>query len=146
MAFLLGLLARGVGLPPLVGFLATGFALNYFGVSSGETLEKLADLGITLLLSAVGLNLKPKTLIRPQVWSVTVLHMLIIVVIFAEVIFSLALIGTPLFSMLDLKLSILIAFSLSFSSTVFIVKSLEDKGRNRDCAFYIFRSCCPAKY
>ncbi|WP_236725754.1 cation:proton antiporter [Candidatus Reidiella endopervernicosa] len=55
LAFLLGFLAKGIGLPPLVGFLATGFALNYMGFASGDLLQKLADLGITLLLFTASL-------------------------------------------------------------------------------------------
>ncbi|KRT56560.1 cation:proton antiporter family protein [endosymbiont of Ridgeia piscesae] len=128
LAFFLGFLARLIGLPPLVGFLATGFVLNYLGIASGEMLEKLADLGITLLLFTVGLKLNLKVLIRPQVWLVTVLHISIIIALFGAVIFSLALMSAPLFSGLDLKLSLMLAFALSFSSTVFVVKSLEEKG------------------
>lgn len=128
LAFLLGFLARLISLPPLVGFLATGFLLNALGFSSGEVLSKLADLGITLLLFTVGLKLKLKVLIRPQVWAVTGLHISIIIAVFGAAIFGLALIGAPLFSSLDLKHSLLLAFALSFSSTVFVVKSLEEKG------------------
>jgi len=128
LAFLLGFLARAIGLPPLVGFLATGFVLNWLGVSSGEVLEKLADLGITLLLFTVGLKLNLKVLIRPQVWSVTLLHMVIITLLFGTAIFGLALMGAPLFLELDFKLSMMLAFALSFSSTVFVVKMLEEKG------------------
>ena len=128
LAFSLGFLASLINLPPLVGFLATGFLLNYLGFTSGETLQKLADLGITLLLFTVGLKLNLKVLIRPQVWSVTLLHISIIIALFGAAIFALALINVPLFIGLDLKLSLLIAFALSFSSTVFVVKSLEDSG------------------
>jgi len=128
LAFLLGFLARLVSLPPLVGFLATGFALNYLGIASGETLQKLADLGITLLLFTVGLKLNLKVLIRPQVWSVAALHISIIIALFGAAIFGLALMSVPLFSGLDLKFSLMLAFALSFSSTVFVVKSLEEKG------------------
>jgi predicted Kef-type K+ transport protein len=128
LAFLLGFLARLVNLPPLVGFLATGFALNYLGIAGGETLQKLADLGITLLLFTVGLKLNLKVLIRPQVWSVAALHISIIIALFGAAIFGLALMGVPLFSGLDLKLSLMLAFALSFSSTVFVVKLLEEKG------------------
>lgn len=131
LAFLLGFLARLVSLPPLVGFLATGFALNYLGIASGETLQKLADLGITLLLFTVGLKLNLKVLIRPQVWSVTTLHIGTIIALFGASIFALSLVGVPLFSGLDLKFSLMIAFALSLSSTVFVVKSLEDKGEMR---------------
>lgn len=126
LAFFLGFFARIIGLPPLVGFLTTGFLLNYLGFTSGETLQKLADLGITLLLFTVGLKLNLKVLIRPQVWSVTVLHIAIIVVLFGTTIYVLALLNLPLFAGLDLRLSFLVAFALSFSSTVFVVKSLED--------------------
>jgi len=128
LAFLLGFLVRLIGLPPLVGFLATGFMLNYLGIVSGEMLQKLADLGITLLLFTVGLKLKLKVLIRPQVWAVTALHVSIIIALFGAAIFALALMNLPLFSGLDLKLSLMLAFALSFSSTVFVVKSLEEKG------------------
>ena len=128
LAFFLGFLARLINLPPLVGFLATGFLLNFLGITSGETLQKLADLGITLLLFTVGLKLNLKMLIRPQVWSVAALHISIIIALFGAAIFGLALMSVPLFSGLDFKLSLMIAFALSFSSTVFVVKSLEDKG------------------
>jgi predicted Kef-type K+ transport protein len=128
LAFLLGLLARLINLPPLVGFLAAGFVLNYLGLSSGEMLQKLADLGITLLLFTVGLKLNVRELIRPQVWAVTALHVSIIVTLFGGVIFMVALTGLPLFRELDFKLSLMLAFALSFSSTVFVVKSLEARG------------------
>jgi len=128
LAFGLGLLARLVGLPPLVGFLATGFVLNYLGIVSGEMLQKLADLGITLLLFTVGLKLNLKILMRPQVWAVTALHTSIIAILFGSALFALALLGAPLMANLDLKLSLMLAFALSFSSTVFVVKVLEDKG------------------
>jgi glutathione-regulated potassium-efflux system ancillary protein KefC len=127
LAFFLGFLARLISLPPLVGFLATGFVLNYLGIGSGEMLQKLADLGITLLLFTVGLKLNPKVLKRPQVWAVTALHILTIIAFFGASIFGLALMNVPLFSTLDLKLSLMLAFALSFSSTVFVVKSLEGK-------------------
>lgn len=129
LAFLLGFCARLINLPPLVGFLATGFVLNSLGFASGEMLQKLADLGITLLLFAVGLKLNLKMLVRPQVWLVSALHMAGITLFFGAIIFVLALMNIPMFSGLDFKLSLLLAFALSFSSTVFAVKSLEEKGQ-----------------
>lgn len=128
MAFVMGLLSKTVGLPPLVGFLATGFLLNLYGIGSGEILQKLSDLGITLLLFVVGLKLNLRTFARPQVWAVTGLHMSIVVLVFGAAICVLALLGTPFLSGLDLSRSALIAFALSFSSTVFVVKVLEEKG------------------
>ena len=128
IAFVLGLLSRSVGLPPLVGFLATGFLLNAYGIVSGEMLEKLSDLGITLLLFTVGLKLNLRTLARPQVWAVTGLHTSIVVIVFGFAIYGLALTAVPFVSDLDPARSLLIAFALSFSSTVFVVKVLEEKG------------------
>lgn len=128
LAFVLGFAARLINLPPLVGFLATGFILNYFGVVSGEMLQKLADLGITLLLFTVGLKLNLKVLIKPQVWGVTLIHVCVVTILFGLLIFAFANLHLPLFSQLDLKLAALLAFAFSFSSTVFVVKVLEEKG------------------
>lgn len=128
LAFVMGLIARLVSLPPLVGFLATGFILNYLGIASGETLQKLADLGITLLLFTVGLKLNLRMLIRPQVWAVTALHVTILMFVFGLLIYGLIILKVPLFNQLDFKLALLVSFALSFSSTVFVVKVLEEKG------------------
>lgn len=128
LAFLLGFLARLISLPPLVGFLASGFLLNYLGMSSGESLQKLADLGITLLLFTVGLKLNLKVLIKPQVWAVTALHAAVVILLFSIGIFALSAMKLSIFAALDFKLAVLLAFALSFSSTVFVVKALEDKG------------------
>ncbi len=128
LAFALGFLARLTGLPPLVGFLAAGFILNAYGIASGTMLQKLADLGITLLLFTVGLKLNLRTLAKPQVWAVTGLHTSLVVLIFGVAIYWLALAGVPFFTGLDLPRSLLIAFALSFSSTVFVVKVLEANG------------------
>ena len=128
LAFLLGFLARLISLPPLVGFLATGFLLNYLGMSSGESLQKLADLGITLLLFTVGLKLNLKVLIKSEVWAVTALHIAAVVTIFSIGLLALSAIKLSIFSALDFKLALLLAFAFSFSSTVFVVKALEEKG------------------
>jgi len=128
LAFLLGLLSRSVGLPPLVGFLAAGFLLNLHGTASGEMLQKLSDIGITLLLFLVGLKLDLRTLARPQVWAVAGLHMSIVVLVLGTAIHMLALLGASFLTGIDFSRALLIAFALSFSSTVFVVKVLEARG------------------
>ncbi len=128
LAFLLGLLSRSVGLPPLVGFLAAGFLLNLHGTASGEMLQKLSDIGITLLLFLVGLKLDLRTLARPQVWAVAGLHMSIVVLVLGTAIHMLALLGASFLTGIDFSRALLIAFALSFSSTVFVVKVLEERG------------------
>ena len=128
LAFVFGYSAKWVNLPPLVGFLVTGFVLNYLGFASGDTLQKLADLGITLLLFTVGLKLNVRFLIRPQVWTVTAIHISITIALFGAGIYGLVLIGTPVFAELNFTMSLMLGFALSFSSTVFVVKFLEEKG------------------
>ena len=68
-AFVFGAASSRIGLPPLVGYLLAGFALNGIGVEGGEILSKIADVGVTLLLFTIGLKLKLKGLARPEVWG-----------------------------------------------------------------------------
>ncbi|MBT8071987.1 MAG: cation:proton antiporter [Gammaproteobacteria bacterium] len=128
LAFFMGLAARFIGLPPLIGFLATGFLLNAQGIVLGEFLDKLSDLGITLLLFLIGLKLDVRALIRPHVWGVASIHMVIVTVVFTGLLFLFAALGLPLVTGLDVQTAWLVAFALSFSSTVFVVKLLEERG------------------
>ncbi len=127
-AFLLGLAARLARLPPLVGYLVAGFVLFSFGVDPGEVIDHFAEIGVTLLLFSIGLKLRLETLLRPEVWGVSFLHMAVITLVFASVIPILAGVGLPLLVGIDLTAAVLIGFALSFSSTVFAVKVLEEKG------------------
>ncbi len=130
IAFVFGFAARQCKLPPLVGFLIAGFVLKAMGMQGGDLLETVSELGVTLLLFSIGLKLKIQTLLRPQVWAVASTHMFITVLIYSLGIFGLSTTGLSLFSGLDFQLSLLIAFALSFSSTVFAVKVLEEKGES----------------
>ncbi len=128
IAFACGLAVKLLGLPPLVGFLIAGFALNAYGVESGEFLQEIADLGVTLLLFTIGLKLKFKSLARSEVWGVAILHMLAVTLLLTAVVLLLARLDLPLFSRVDMTTALLIGFALSFSSTVFAVKVLESLG------------------
>jgi predicted Kef-type K+ transport protein len=130
IAFALGFAVRMVELPPLVGFLAAGFVLNALGAEAGENLQTLSDLGVTLLLFTIGLKLKLGSLIKPQVWAVGAIHMIITVAVFGIGLFGLAAAGLSMLGEPNLKVSLLIAFALSFSSTVFAVKVLDQKGEH----------------
>ena len=126
-AFVFGALISKTGLPPLVGYLLAGFFLNRIGVEGGDNLVKIADAGVTLLLFTIGLKLKLKSLSRPEVWAGTTIHMAVTVAVFGLAIRMAGLAGMPLFSDLNGYTTLLIAFALSFSSTVFAVKVLEGK-------------------
>ena len=127
-AFLCGLVISRVGLPPMVGFLAAGFLLNALGVEGGDFLNVMADLGITLLLFSIGLKLKIKSLVRPEVWGVATLHMGLITMLVATIIVVLSYTTLPLISGVDMGTALLIGFAVSFSSTVFAVKILDELG------------------
>ena len=127
-ALIAGLMAVRVGLPPLVGYLIAGFILNILGIVDHERLSAIGDLGVTLLLFTIGLKLDVRSLLRPVIWVGTSLHMLVVVALFGTTLYWLSLTGLTLFESMDLRLALLIGFALSFSSTVFAVKTLEEKG------------------
>lgn len=131
-AFLFGFAMRQIGLPPLIGFLAAGFAVNAFGPALGsppETssiLKYIAHLGILLLLFTVGLKLRIGQMAQPQVFGGALIHFAIT----SGALFA----GLAYFLDLDWSTALFLAFALSFSSTVFSAKTLEAK---RDIsAFY----------
>lgn len=127
IAFLVGWGVKQIGLPPLVGFLGAGFILSATGVEASDTLAYLADLGIYLLLFSIGLKLDLRSLTRPEVWGVASVHMGLTTVVVGGGVFVLSWIGLGMFAELDVATSLLVAFALSFSSTVFAVKVLEEK-------------------
>ena len=124
-AFFFGLVVRQIGLPPLVGFLVAGFAINIAGPTlgmpeyTGETLGHVAHLGVLLLLFTVGLKLKLAQIAQPQVIGGALVHFAISVAVFMP--------GLKLFMGLDWSTALLLAIALSFSSTVLAAKLLETK-------------------
>ncbi|WP_404365188.1 cation:proton antiporter [Marinobacter sp.] len=124
-AFSLGLVVRLVGLPPLVGYLAAGFLLSGLGsftalpVENGAALKHLAHVGVLLLLFTVGLKLKVKSILRPEVIGGSLLHFAITCGIFTP--------GIHLLAGVDWQTALLLAIALSFSSTVLAAKVLESK-------------------
>jgi predicted Kef-type K+ transport protein len=130
VAFVLGHAVRFVGLPPLVGFLAAGFVLWAFDVEGGEALDKVGDIGVYLLLFGIGLKLKLGSLLRPEIWGVGSVHMAITTVFFGGIFLILGVLGIGLATELDLFSAAIVGFALSFSSTVFAVKILEESGQS----------------
>ncbi|MFV7782412.1 cation:proton antiporter [Shewanella marisflavi] len=125
-----GMLVSRIGLPPLIGYLVAGFALFLFGIdeSSLPLLEQLAELGVTLLLFAIGLKLDIRSLFKAEVWAGSSLHLMGSMIFLVPLLKLLGLLGLEQLSGLDFNQLALLAFALSFSSTIFAVKVLEDKG------------------
>jgi len=130
IAFVAGFLIRLTGLPPLVGYLLAGFALNFLGAESGEFIETVSDLGVTLLLFTIGLKLNIKNLARHEVYGGALIHMFIITALFGGFLILAGLSSFSLFDNFSTSQAFLIAFALSFSSTVFAVKVLDDRGES----------------
>lgn len=124
-AFFFGLAVRQVGLPPMVGFLAAGFAVNLAGQPLGlpdethEILKHVSHLGVLLLMFAVGLKLKLGQVAQPQVLGGGLLHFAITCLVLGG--------GLTLLAGLPPEQALLLAVALSFSSTVFSAKILEAK-------------------
>ena len=127
VAFIFGLAAQQFRLPPMVGFLLAGFVLQAMDQKGGEGLQIIADLGVTLLLFSIGLKLQVKSLGRPEILAGTSLHMLLVLVLFGPVVFGIAALAGPALGM-EWQTAFLLAFALSFSSTVFAIKSLIENG------------------
>ena len=127
-ALIFGLAVTFVSLPPMVGYLIAGFVLSAMGMQGGETLNAVAEIGVTILLFSIGLKLNIKDLLRAEIWAVSVIHMVIATVSFGVLIFAMSFSALQEFIGLSVSEAVLIAFALSFSSTVFAVKTLEESG------------------
>jgi Kef-type K+ transport system, predicted NAD-binding component len=77
-AWAVGSLVRLMGMPPLVGYLIAGalFAATGFDDTS-DILAVPAEVGVELLLFAIGLKLNPRALLRGDLTWVTLAHLLV---------------------------------------------------------------------
>ncbi len=127
-AFVFGVFARALALPPLIGYLVAGFILHLVGVQSSDALQVLSDLGITLMLFTIGLKLNVKDLLHTFVWGGAVSNMTLWTLTFTGLALLPIAYGFSFFADLDWQAAALIGFALSFSSTVCVVKVLESSG------------------
>ncbi len=123
-----GVLATLVRLPPLVGFLAAGFVLSALGIERPEAIDIVADLGVALLLFGIGLKLDVRTLLRREVWLTASVHVGLSIAVGTAFLAGLGALGVGLLAGEGIDTFVVLAFALSFSSTVFVVKLLEERG------------------
>jgi predicted Kef-type K+ transport protein len=130
-AFACGFTSRQLGQPPMVGYLIAGFGLGLAGFESSRSIEVIADAGISMMLFIIGLKLNLRNLLQPEIYRSTVEHTLSFGLLsFCFVLFIGAL-GLPLVSHISWQQAALVAFALSFSSTVCAVAMLEERGEFR---------------
>ncbi len=127
-AFVAGFIALKCNLPPLVGFLLAGFGLHAIGFQTNDTIITLADLGVTLLLFTIGLKLDIKTLLSKEIWAGATIHNLLSTALFSGALLCFKFLGISSLAAMTIDQVVLLGFALSFSSTVFAVKSLQEKG------------------
>jgi predicted Kef-type K+ transport protein len=88
----------------------------------------VADLGIILLLFSIGLKLDVRGLLKAEIWASATAQILITTALMCGVL----LLGQQIFPIPLMDMSwqtmLVLAFALAFSSTVFAVKVLEEKG------------------
>jgi CPA2 family monovalent cation:H+ antiporter-2 len=124
----MGLAARKVGLPSVIGFLATGLLVSPFTpgfVADNSQLALLADIGIVLLLFEVGIELDLRKIGREQralLWGVP-----------AQMGFGLV-VGTLIFLLLGIPIfgALLLSLSIAMSSSVVIVNITRSPRRRTD--------------
>jgi predicted Kef-type K+ transport protein len=117
-AWAVGLLVRLIGMPPLVGYLIAGalFAATGFDDTS-DILAVPAEVGVELLLFAIGLKLNPRALLRGDLTWVTLAHLLVSGLLIVGIL------GTSL----PIEVRFALAMTLGFSSTVVAAKALETR-------------------
>lgn len=128
-AFGCGLVAHLVRLPPLIGFVAAGFLLSALGVPQLPGLVEMGHIGVALMLFTVGLHLDLRVLLRPQVWATAGAHMLAVSLLGAAVLAGLLALG--LLAPTGGGTLVVIGLLLSFSSTIVVLKVLQDRGDER---------------
>ena len=133
-AFVGGFLARLVHLPPVLGYLAMGMLIGPYGmgrldadwldfatVAEEETVHTLAELGVVLLVFAIGIEVSFRELLN--LGKVIVIGGLLQIVICSALI---APVGIALG--FDLTTAIILGMVGALSSTMVVLKTLSDMG------------------
>lgn len=129
---LCGLGAKKIGLPPLLGFLLSGLFLNFLGYEELEIITELGELGVTLMLFTIGLKIDVRLLLRREVWLTSSTHLLATTIAGAGLVLFLTALGLGAKdNMVSFTEAALLGFALSFSSTVLVIKTLEERAEAR---------------
>ncbi len=133
-AFLGGIVARVLRAPPMLGYLAMGMIigpyvagrtddewLHFATVADVETVHKLAEIGVVLLVFAIGIEISFRELVS--------LGKVIIIGGISQIVATAALL-TPigLFLGFDTSTAIILGMAGALSSTMVVLKTLTDRG------------------
>src|SRR5579885_2589595 len=105
-AFVLGLAARQLGLPPLVGYLGAGLLLRLYDVQMTATLPALAHAGVLLLLFSVGLKLRLRNLLDLTNLAGGSAHLLLTTLMLVPLLALHGALGTPATVLLAVSLAL----------------------------------------
>jgi glutathione-regulated potassium-efflux system ancillary protein KefC len=123
IALFFGFLSNMIKLPIMTGFIISGFvfkALKPEGIDA-TLIAHFTDFGLDLLLFNIGLKLNISYLKNKQ----NILAVLVQTFIFGSIAFFLTSFIAPGYSQNQI---LIIALAMTFSSTVFVFKGLQDKG------------------
>jgi len=119
-----GMLARWLRLPVILGYLAGGIAVGPFGlglVQESETISSLAEIGVVLLLFAIGLEFSLKELLR--IGRIAILGGIAQILLTAAAGFGLGrIVG------LSTTGAVFFGFIIALSSTMVVLKLLMERG------------------
>jgi len=120
-----GMLARWLRLPVILGYLAGGIAVGPFGlglVHDTETISSLAEIGVVLLLFAIGLEFSLKELLR--MGKIAILGGIAQVLLTAAAGFGLGRVVVGL----NMTGAVFFGFIVALSSTMVVLKLLMERG------------------
>ncbi|WOJ96987.1 cation:proton antiporter family protein [Congregibacter brevis] len=127
VALIFGIIAKKLGQAPLVGFLAAGFALSALGVDPGDALDDLANVGVLLLLFAIGLKIDLPSLLQPHIFAASLLHTAAMVLIGMAFLYIPVVLEIGPFAGLSWSALAILGLFAAFSSTLFVIKVLEER-------------------
>ncbi len=120
IAYVLGMGVKQLKLPPLIGYLIAGVILSAFGITDENgLLHTIGHYGVIFLLFTVGLHLRLKNILRPEVFGAGSIHLIISAGIFLGISMAFG------YTFIE---GLIIGTLLGFSSTVLAAKTLEARG------------------